>query len=133
MSKEEPKFWGLEGESVLSCTSIQERLQEYVDGLYPDDKIPETIELFGFDPMYVLGEEEIERLSDFILDEVLEHLDENYSTAAEDPTDPSDKMKEAAKAFATVIISEYIPFDCHEVCRKTVRINDYLDESDMEK
>jgi len=131
MSKEEPKFWGIEGDEVLEHDNIADRLQEYVDYLDVGEKVPEEIEMVGFDPIKKFKDDDIQSISDYVLESTLEWLDENYSTCKDESTDPTERMVLAAKEFAKAIIEDYEPWDCEEVCRKTVKILDYLDKSDL--
>jgi hypothetical protein len=133
MTAENPTYWGLVGDESLSCDDIGERLQDFIDGLDPDNPIPETIEMVGFDPVPIHVENETADISGLILDKVLEYLDECYSVSREFEYEPTEKMEEAAKKCAKKILEEYNVYDCEEVCRKTVKISDYLNENKLTK
>ena len=123
MSRENPKYWGLDGDERLTCTTIEDRLQEMKEERYGD--MPESIELVGYDPM-VIGEKEIKRYSDWVLDLLLVNIDES-EYGFEDYTEETPEMEEAASEFIKKIVSLYEVKSCEIVCRKTVRVADYID------
>lgn len=50
--------------------------------------------------------------ADRILEDVLDHLDENYCNPDGDSTEPTEEMKQAAKVFADSILSQYVSWSC---------------------
>jgi hypothetical protein len=123
MSAENPKFWGMKDDEYYDCNSIWEYINKFCEE-HDDDSIPETIDLIGFDPVVVNEEKQ----ADWVLENFLESLDENYSNPDNDYTKPTDGMKLAAKEFVKKILSEYQVTTCERVCKKTVQIKDYMSE-----
>lgn len=130
MSVENPKYWALEGDDVLEYGDISKRLQDYFDLEFMDDKIPEEIEMTGYDPVPITTKPE--HFIDEVVENILNSLDDNYNTSTDDPTDPTESMKDAALEFVKKILSEYMVKDCVQVCKKTIKVFDYLDKSDIE-
>ena len=124
MSKENPAFWGMEDEERLSCTSIAERVIKFCEDYEDDEPMPETIELIGFDQMTVSDGYHV----NWILDNLLESLDEEYGDPDGYGTTPTDGMKLATKEFFDKVISEYHVWNYERVCEKTIRIKDYISE-----
>lgn len=124
MSAEKPLYWGLANDEQLSCTEIGERVQEFYENLEDNEPLPETIELIGFDPMKVNEE----RHANWLLDNLLESLDEEYGSPDGNGTQPTETMKQTAKEFVEKVLSEYHVWGCERVCTKTVRIKDYISE-----
>lgn len=128
MSAENPKYWGIEGDDVLTHTDIADRLQDYIEQLDPEDEMPDEMEMVGFDPMH--DTIDIDAYAESVLNDLLEQLDENYSTSLEESTEPTDGMKVAALTFIKKINELYTIKDCQQVCKKTVKVWEYLDKED---
>lgn len=123
MSSENPKYWGLRGDERLACETIEDRLDElHEDG---DGCMPESIEMVGYDP-HEFSDADRERLCEWVINILLESIDEDPEFGGEDYTSPTPAMIEAAKEFVAKVTAEYKVWSCTEVCRKTVRVADYI-------
>lgn len=129
MSAENPSFWGMEDEERLSCTEIGERVQKFCEDYEGDEPIPETIELIGFDSMKVNEGS----YAEWLLDNLLETLDEEYGDPDGDGTEPTEGMKQAANEFIKKVFSEYHAWNCEIVCKKTVHIKDYISDDEIKE
>ena len=124
MSKENPEYWGIEGQETLSAESIDELLEDYFDDIALE--IPEKIEVIGYDRVTIPDPNEgYCKLVELILEYVIELLDENFSEARDGYTEATEEMETATKEYLEKIFNEYTPYDCNEVCRKTVTVKDY--------
>lgn len=123
MSAENPKYWGLEGDKRLTCTTIEERMEELHEDC--EGNLGETVEIVGYDPM-VIDEKEQARFAAWVLESLLVNIDES-EFGGEDYTSETPVMKEAAAEFIKKIVAEYKVWPCDEVCRKTVKVADYID------
>jgi disulfide oxidoreductase YuzD len=122
MSAENPKYWAIENDERFGCSTIEERIIQLRQERFGD--IPETLELIGYDPM-TINEEAQKRFADWILESLLENMDES-EFGGEDYTDVNQTMKDAASEFIKKIVAEYRVWPCLEVCRKTVNTADYI-------
>lgn len=118
MSAENPKYWGLEDDERLTCNTIEERLEKLYEEC--DGHMPETIDVFGYDPRIV----DTKNLPDWFLENFLEYLDDEYD--GEDGTDPTETMRAAAIEFVNKIVAEYHVWQCEIVCKKTIKVADYI-------
>lgn len=66
MSKENPNYWGFEGDEIVYHETIEDLLQDFVDKIPEGEPIPETVEVEGFDWTMVC--KKTVKLSDFDLD-----------------------------------------------------------------
>ena len=105
--------WGAEEDEVLTHYNPD----EWCEGEIFEDETRETITLFEYE-RETIWEDSV--TADIVLDHILERLDEEYG--GDDSTDPSEKMKEAALAFAKVIREEYMPWVMKKT-GKSVEIN----------
>ena len=119
MSKREVVFWDEEGKEQLSFTEKDEAIEYILDG---SDELPETLEICGFARIEVT--ETPDQLSDIILEDLFERLDENYG--GENPTDISAEIQDKAEEFAKFILDKYEPRQCEIIKRETINVNDWV-------
>ena len=95
-------YGGPEDES-FSAKSLDEYVADYLDRFVPF--LPETIEVVEYHREKLSSY--LGTLSEVILEDIIGRLDDPY--ALEDAFEPTERMKEAAKAFEGVIREEYVP------------------------
>lgn len=113
----EPVFWGVGDEEILT-DDPDEAIRSALDALAA---LPETVELVGYSRMEVHWPG---YMADRFIEEILENLDEDYG--GEDPSEPTDTMKQAAEAFIETVVREYVPWACEPVSRETIRVADWV-------
>lgn len=101
-------------EALLS--DIEDVVEEVLDWHYPDP-LPETVKVTGY--RYMKFDKEPGLDPDNILTDILERLDEEYGDPNGDGTEPTPRMKAAAKALSEAILSDYQPWAC-EPCGHAV-------------
>ncbi len=121
--KREIAFWAVGDPVNLQYTDPDEAVEMYLDGL--DDEWPETVELVGYSRMKVTSGS----FDEWILENLLEHLDENYGGEDAEWTEPTDAMEEAAKTFVEAVVSEYVPWACEPVEKRTVDVSEWVLEN----
>ena len=131
---EKPKYWCIGDPDSLYTNDIEELLQDFFDQDFcgTPDEIPEKIELIGYDSDEIT-ENDINIFSDDCLENLLQYIDDNFSSARDEGTEPTNSMKEAAKKFVNKIVNEYHVYNCHEVCRKTINVKDFFDIDQFKK
>jgi len=127
MSAEKPEYWGMLEQERLTAKSEEDCVKEFCEAWESEDPIPSEIVIYGYDPETI----NINRLAEDTLEHVLEYLDEEYGDWDNDPDGPTDKMKLAAQDFISKVAEDYHVFKCKPVCKKTVKILDYVSEKDL--
>src|ERR1700690_4114385 len=89
-----------------------------LDGYMSIDHMPETIKVVGYARRIVEP--------DFLhpLEDLIEWLDEEYG--GEDPSDITEAMKEAEKAFVAVILKEYVPWQMEPVVKEEINVTEWV-------
>jgi len=60
-----------------------------------------------------LGDDMVEIITRSILEDTLTYLDENFGDISGDLySEPTDNMREAARAFSKIVVAEYVPMSC---------------------
>ena len=120
---EQPECWSADEEYSYAYDTLDKAIAETLDYLYPN--IPETLTMIGWRRMLAHAD------PDWVLEVVLENLDEELADPdGFDGTRPTQAMKEAAEAFCSVIMREYVPWACEEVCREVVNVKEWAREND---
>ncbi len=117
-------YWDVEYEEHLSHTDEYDAIVSHLEG-FDLDSFPDKIELCGFSRM----EPKPESFVDHVLEHLVEALDENYCDPDGGSTDPTVKMKAAAKVFVAAVLDEYTPWACEIVKRKTINVNEWVKEN----
>ena len=91
----------------------QERLKSSIDEVLEDvaectDNWP--VEVFSFRRMDVKRHAEL--LACHALEHMLETLDEEHSDPDGNPTEPTERMKVAAREFADAVVNDYVSWAC---------------------
>jgi len=99
------KYYGIETDERLMLTKM-----EVIEKNFHDVK---DVEEYNFPfIVYEFTPREINIDAEWLLDYVLEYLDDEYGDPDGDYTKPSQKMIDAAQEFIKVIKSEYTPLAC---------------------
>jgi hypothetical protein len=125
---EEMFFYGQEDMEQVTQQSLDEAVQEYVDGCDYDQPLPKTLTIGKFTVM------EIPRDRFEVLERLLEGLDEDYSDPDyHTPTKPTQAMKDAEKTFITVMQKEYKNYWLERVEKIEVDLEKWCAENGYEK
>ncbi len=119
---ETPEFWGYEGDERLTAGDIDECVEDKLDSMHPEPW-PETITVHGF----VVDTVKPGPWAGRILEFTLEWLDDNYGST-EESTEPTTRMRQAAKEFEAAMLSEYEVKQCRKVCEETVNCQEWVEE-----
>ena len=114
------KYFGGPDDEQLYHESIDEYIEATLDDMYPGQPEPATLVVVGYVPMKASTWPE-----DWVLEPLLENLDENYGNPDGDPTEPTEGMKKAARAFIDAVLAEYRVWACEEVTRETINIAEW--------
>jgi hypothetical protein len=109
------KYWGSEDEERFTHTDPEDAIEGLLDSRHPHPITEERLTIVGVSPRSVAGQAD----QRWILEEVLERLDEDFGDWEGESTEPTDEMKAAAKVFAEAIEKAYTPFQCDETARFT--------------
>jgi hypothetical protein len=123
-TKKEPVLWGFPDSEELHFDDPDEFIEDWLMNDFCGQILPATLELAGFKRMHV------KFYWDSILEDVLEYVDDEYQSPYGDGGfEPTERMKEAAKAFAKVLEEDYLAWACEECCRKTVDMKQWCEEN----
>jgi hypothetical protein len=113
-----PVFWTVDtsGEE-LQYETLDEAVEMYLDGLSPE-QTPEVITAFGYARTDL--SKEWSDLPEFVVETVIERLDEEYGDPFSSGFPITDRMRKAAAVFAEVILREYEPWACIPVCQQEI-------------
>lgn len=102
-------YWGQEHDETLHNSDIHDKIEQYLDDCHLR-KVSEVglFSVVGYERMSVKGQVD----ADWILEAALERLNEEHGDPDGHWAKPTEKMKEAAKAFAKVVEEEYVPWCC---------------------
>jgi len=112
----ENKFYGDNGQEILTATDWEEALEEALENgaEYP-------IRIYEYKPKEIFGKNYYKNF----LENFLEDLDQEYADPDADFTKPTEKMLEAAKCFIDIMREEYINF----WLEKTGVVREYQDKN----
>lgn len=108
----------------LTDTTIADAVCRWADDLHPAP-VPETVTVYGWNPLTLPSDE---KLADELLDQWVEHMDENFGPI-EDSTEVTQGMKAAALVFVAAFRAEYHVWRCKPVTKIDARVADYYSES----
>jgi len=112
-------YWSCDPDAErLQADTPDEAIEEFLDCVDQEDW-PENLMAVGYAPMSVSHHEPNPVR---VLDDVLERLDEDYADPDGDPTEPTEIMIAAAKAFCAEVRAHYVPFACQSTGEK-VEVN----------
>ena len=122
---EEPEFWAMEGDGYITWTSIEERIENYLEECELDEEIPEkTVRLRG----YVRVTPRAEDFAQYTLRTTIEWLDEEYTieNVSNEDLIKVPHLIEAAKEFLEKILKDYKVETLTRVCERVVDAKDYM-------
>ena len=130
MSEENVTFWTcVEDTERLTHTERDEAVREYLDDMRGVCDFPETVQVFGFKRIEL---EHKEPDPEWILEEILERLDEEHGDPEGHATPPSVRMLEACQHLVDVIRQEYEVWTCEQVTSETVNVREWIQENEPE-
>lgn len=126
--KKEPKFWTCEeGVEVLTETEMEDAIVLWADNIV--GPLPEAVTVYGFAPLELPT---AERIADYVLDHIIEFLDQDFGNQVDGPdTQVTSELKGAALAFAKVLRAEYPVWACEQVEERVERVADYVSDDGM--
>lgn len=118
-------YWTCDEEAErLTATTVEQAVRKWaVDHVGP---LPETVTVYGHAPVVPNPL----RYEGTLLDALIEWLDDEYGDPDGSPTQPTDDMHAAERAFIEAVLAEYQPCTCEVVEERTVRVRDYVDWED---
>jgi hypothetical protein len=108
-----------ENEERIVCSDKDEAIRYYLEAFECGEK-PDKIKVYGF------ARSEIHDDGTGVLEDFLIWLDEDFGDPDSGWTEPSDKMKKAAKEFVDIVISEYEVWACDCVYEEEVDVKEWL-------
>ena len=121
-------LYGFDGDEQLEHNDPDEVVREHLDDLWDSDRCwAECVSTVKW-PLRVLEFRRMKptpgTLAESALDDVLMALDEEYADHDGNPTEPTEGMKAAAKAFVDAVLAEYVVW-AHE---PTGKVLEYTEE-----
>lgn len=112
-------LFGLDGDEILTCHSVKEVIERVMDeaGQRVGEPFDEVADRVNW-PIHVVEFRRadlsgmVNDVAERVVEEAYEMLGEEYDDPYGDPQEPTDAVKEAAKAFAAVVIAEFVPWTC---------------------
>ncbi|MEJ2293500.1 MAG: hypothetical protein P8Y23_01885 [Candidatus Lokiarchaeota archaeon] len=112
-----------ENEERIVCSDKDEAIRYYFEAFECGEK-PDKIKVYGF------ARSEIHDDGTGVLEDFLIWLDEGFGDPDSGWTEPSDKMKKAAKEFVDVVISEYEVWACDCVYEEEVDLKKWIEKNE---
>ena len=113
-------YYDCKAADVMTCTEIDEAVQEYFEYLDPPDW-PKEVEVKAFVRKEV-SERERRNLAEQALEELIERLDEEYGNP-EEATEFDDVARAVAREFVDKIIANYEIWGCEESTKENLQVN----------
>lgn len=120
-------FWGLPDDEQLTAESPEEFLGEFTVDIWPADVPVDGIDICGYRRMKITRPDPT-----YMMELLLERLDEDYGDPEKPPTKPTDAMVAAAEALADTIAKEYVPWACDQAITVHVSREELLEYIDDE-
>lgn len=118
-------FWGLSDDGWIGAETIESLVEKYLQVMEIDEEeADEEITIYG----YVKKEIKKDRLVHWLLPELIEHMDEEY-TAEEGNmkiADIPEVRNSAFKLIQAIIKNGYNVEELRKVCEKKIKISDYV-------
>lgn len=103
MSKE---FYGYKGQESL----YSDPEEVVMDLMENEDYSDFPIKVYVFKPMSITSN--VEKFSKYILEDIIENLDDHYGDPDGGTTEPTDRMKKASLELANAIVDDYQSWAC---------------------
>lgn len=121
-TKRETKFWSVgRDHEHLTATSVEEAVEQYRNECWPNP-VPDEVEVVGYAERELPA---VATIAGYALETMCEWLDENDYGYPDEPTEPTDALREAAAAFAQAVREHFPVWACEEVEAKAVRTAGY--------
>ncbi len=125
-------YAGNSNSEILAHEDIDEAIgaeleQMLSPGMAPKEilrALPDEIEIHGYDRM----EPDLVGYTAFVVNRLLESLDETYSDPGGDCTIPTKGMLAAAEEFVKKVLAEYTPWACEKVSTETVNVREWVEK-----
>lgn len=120
-------FWGLPDDEFMSCENILELVENYLQDMeLNEEKAEEEIIIYG----YVKKEINKDRLAIWVIDELLERMDDEYTIEEGNKKIAQyESTKRAALRLVDSIIADgYKVETLDKVCEKKIKISDYIEK-----
>ena len=122
ISQREIVFWATDdGEEHLTHETEDEAISDYLDDSHDEDK-PDSVMLYGYARMKVPDGWANP------LEIMIENLDDEFGSDDGDPTEITDTMRAAEKAFVSAVLSEYTVWACEVVTTKEIDLRQWIIE-----
>ena len=117
----ERRFWAVGDKERLSAETSDDAFDEFVEDMTGLD-LPETATAHEFGPMVVAAPDHL-----WVLEGVLDQLDEKYGDQDGDSSEATGGMIAAAKSFCETIQKEYVSWNCEKTGgTRTVNVADWM-------
>ena len=123
--REEPEFYGVEDQEILTAVCPDEVMEETIEDL-AFGPLPMNIEVLGFNRALIKPEE----FTGPPLEQLLKSLNREYGNPdVPAPREPTRAMLDAQETFISAVLEEYDPWICRETQRETVDTCSWLQEN----
>lgn len=122
-------FWGLPDCEYMECKTIEELVDRYLQNMEIDEEeAEEEITIYGYVKLDI--EKGKDRLVDWLLENTLEHMDEEYTLEHNNKAiaDIPAVRFVAMKLIKTIINNGYRIETLDKVCEKKIKISDYIEK-----
>ena len=114
-------FYGDSGSERLTHTDIDEAIEYILDDM---TEIPKTIPVSKF--KRIDTSKNVDGFSTYILDALIEKLDEEFGDPEGTETKETDGMKISAKTFIENVLKEYVCWQCEEVEKIEINCKEWI-------
>ena len=113
-------FWDCGDPEILNFDEMDVAIEDHLSVTRAGEPLPATIEVCGYARMKAT----VSTLDHRALEDLLDTLDEEYG--GDDPTEPTGRMRAAAKRFVKAVLSEYVVWNCEVIERRTVNVAEWV-------
>lgn len=122
MRKQKIDYWDLSELDRLVYANMHEAVEDVLRKHEEDSTTPPVLTLMGFAKLKPNVKSEAAR----ILNILLYYLDRDFRFYADNNTEPTERMKQAAEKFVKAVLKDFEVFDCKSVCVKKVNIKRWI-------
>jgi len=120
-------YWSVGESEKLVHETINAAIKEHLEHYHELSDAPHEIIVVGYSRMQpVLSDNDT-------LEHTLEYLDEEFGDPDGDRTKPTEKMREAERAYHAVILAEYESWMCEPVVRHVVDLRRWISDWRMSR
>ncbi len=117
-------FWDChKHQERLYHDNVADAIYAYLDDIRPNE-LPEKITVYGW-----VRVEVDEPDAKYVVERILEDIDEEYGDPDGDTPEITPKMLEASKELIKVVMSEYECWACEEVTEEEIIVADWMKEN----